>query len=802
MQEIEAIFIRERFRFAGSDGDTIIADIRLVNGSSSAFPEDDSLPVAVKCKADVDELQPHQTYRFYGRGWSDYTNRRTGLVEHQFAASTFIRSQPHGRAGVISYLKQAGRGHGIGQARATTLWEKFGSDAVRILREEPEIAAAAVAGLSVESAREAARWLEEEHALEGCTIDLIDLLSGRGFPKDTARKAVKLWGNRAAEIIRRDPYQLMSFRGCGFKRTDALWMELGLPASRLRRQALCAWYTIASNTDGHTWYPVEFCVQGLQQQIGGSDVRPVAAIKLAKKIGQLSLDRNGALSTLRSDPTTGAIIPKGGKLWVAEGRKAWCEDRLAELIVNSFSEVVRWPDVSQVSGIDGHQREQLAKALGGTVGILGGSPGTGKTYTAAALIEQCCQVFGAGEIGIGCPTGKAAVRMTEALAGYGLPLRARTWHSLLGIGQADGDSGNWGFKHNESNPLPFKVLIADEHSMTDCNLMCSIMRARAAGTLFLMCGDVNQLPPVGHGAPLRDLIAAGLPYGELREIKRNSGGIVEACAAIRDGKRWGGGDNLQIFEHAEPEWQIKRLLQLLQAAKDEGFDPIWHCQVVVAVNAKSKLSRKEVNKILQAELNKNPEIKGQPFRLGDKIVNGKNGFFPIFDQDDLQASEDVQVNDRGECYVANGELAEIVDVADKLVVARLSNPARTIKIPRGRSQDQGSQDGGNGVDDGSDSDKSSTGCSWDLGYALSVHKSQGSEWPIVIVMVDEYPGARMICSKEWLYTAISRAKQRCCLIGKKATADRFCRTTAIRKRKTFLRELIALKTAERILVEL
>jgi exodeoxyribonuclease V alpha subunit len=417
------------------------------------------------------------------------------------------------------------------------------------------------------------------------------------------------------------------------------------------------------------------------------------------------------------------------------------------------------------------------------------------------LIELCCQQFGASGIGIGCPTGKAAVRMTEALQGYGLPLRAKTWHSLLGIGQADAESGNWEFKHHEGNPFPFKVLIGDESSMLDTNLMTSVFRARAAGTLFLLVGDVNQLPPVGHGAPLRDLIAAGLPYGELREIKRNSGGIVEACAAIRDGKRWGAGDNLQIFEHLEPESQVKRLVQLLQAAKDDGFDPIWHCQVVVAVNAKSKLSRKEINRILQAELNKNPEIKGSPFRLGDKIVNGKNGFFPVFDVDDLQSgeSDEIQTNDREEVYVANGELAEVIDVAEKLVVAKLSNPTRTIKIPRGRSQDSdGSQDDATG----SDSDKTSTGCSWDLGYALSVHKSQGSEWPIVFVMIDEYPGARMICTKEWLYTAISRAKQRCCLIGRKATADRFCRTTAIQKRKTFLAQLIALKSAERTLVEL
>jgi hypothetical protein len=157
-----------------------------------------------------------------------------------------------------------------------------------------------------------------------------------------------------------------------------------------------------------------------------------------------------------------------------------------------------------------------------------------------------------------------------------------------------------------------------------------------------------------------------------------------------------------------------------------------------------------------------------------------------------------EANDQGEFFVANGELAEVIEVGEKHFTARLNAPRRTIRIPRGRASENDEPDGGDGVN----SDKTSTGCSWDLGYCLSVHKSQGSEWPWVIVLIDEYPGARMVCSREWLYTSISRAKSKCVLIGKKATAEAMCRRVAIGKRKTFLRELILKKRAELVMAEM
>lgn len=1089
--EITGTYLNEKFRFSNPDGDTIIAEIWCNSDINDT--------ITIKGQADLDELQADQEYRFYGR-WTTYKNRRTGDEERQFHFSSFVRQQPHSREAVISYLRQAGEGLGFGTVRAAKLWSEFGSDAVRVMREEPERAAEFLNShklkLSFESAKQISEALKHEQALEGCILDLADLLTGRGFPKATSRAAVKLWGNKAAQTIRRNPYLMMKrLAGCGFKRCDALYLDLGKPATALKRQALCGWYAVASDSSGDTWFPADVSLKGIVSQVGGTDVEPERAVRLAT--------RARWLAEARTQGIHGPISAAGDRRWVAEFVKAEHEQQLAIAISQAMVDdcLPSWPGTAWLEGIDEHQRSELTKATAGPIGILGGSPGTGKTYTAAALVKQLVETIGADQIAIGAPTGKAAVRVTENLARYGLDLRARTWHSHLAAldsqersffpekiligdecfaigtlvdtpggpiaietlrpgdqinnaigtdtivatkrteihsavrinaGQADlfcsenhpfftargvvfaselrpGDSilrteasmrllredcasekqefstcaflrhvllnemvdavpgvsdqsvyqrakqekrrrptkvfavrhnrsrtpeasrrkieanaefgnketgqrvaaqyesssshsrrewtadansaskvacgtregmasgisgGDWAqgqripdmlqdryrqscnedcnrsrwFQsrivesgrtgpqegpvidfvrvdrvtvYESTSPeldrfmdadgkLYFYDIQAARHqsfsiggllvhncSMMDTDLMAGIFRRRSVGTHVLLVGDVNQLPPVGHGAPLRDMIAAGLPYGELREIKRNSGGIVEACAAIRDRRPWTAGDNLAVIEAWTPDDQIRQMIAEIRRQIAAGRNGIWDVQIVCAVNDKSPLGRKALNKLLQAELNPNGgQQGGGPFRVGDKAVNTKNGLFQSieYDADD----PDIQANDRGEVYVANGELAEVIEVHDKLVIARLSNPERIIKIPMGKA-DQGEEqpDG-----DGANSDKTSTGCSWDLGYALSVHKSQGSEWPVVIVMLDEYPGARMVCSREWLYTGLSRAKDRCVLIGKKSLADFFCRRPALDNRKTLLKERILLEGANRELAEM
>jgi exodeoxyribonuclease V alpha subunit len=318
-----------------------------------------------------------------------------------------------------------------------------------------------------------------------------------------------------------------------------------------------------------------------------------------------------------------------------------------------------------------------------------------------------------------------------------------------------------------------QLIIGDESSMVDTNLMSSIRRATPKNCYLLLIGDVNQLPPVGHGAPLRDMIAAGVPYGELREIKRNSGGIVETCAAIRDARLWEPGDNLQIIDR-DP---FDSMVDQLKIAKKSGLDPVWDCQVLVAVNEKSKLSRKGVNEFLQHELNQSAKVQGTPFRINDKIVCLKNSDFPLVEDASGEADSD------GKVRVMNGELGKVIEIADKFITVQVDDPYRVIRVPRGKGEGDGE----------------STGCAWDLGYALTPHKGQGSEWSCIVALLDEYPGAKMVCDRSWLYTAISRAKLKCWMVGKRQTANRMCKTSKIWHRKTFLKERILAEKSKRML---
>ena len=398
------------------------------------------------------------------------------------------------------------------------------------------------------------------------------------------------------------------------------------------------------------------------------------------------------------------------------------------------------------------------------------------------------------------------------MAAYDLPLKARTIHSLLKVsksGGKDGDgdgSGEWGFEYNASNPLPYRFVIVDESSMIDTPLMGSLLAAISKGSAVLFIGDTNQLPPVGHGAPLRDLIKAGIPSGELTDIKRNAGTIVRACGVIRDI-----GDsvvrsiptdaveavdleaqpprNLPLIPASTAEDVTAKILETIRAIREGGkFDPVWDTQIVVAVNDKSCLSRKSLNKILQTELNPSGlRVEGSPFRVNDKVIQLKNQFYRVVDP-----KSDYRPLDSGEeAFIANGEFGRVVVVEEKRTVVRFpsGDSPRFVVIPRGKQEGDGGSGDGASAGEGS----VATGCNLDLGYAATCHKMQGSQSPIVIVALDDYPGASGrygVAKREWLYTAISRAEKLCYLIGKQSTALKMMRERALPGRKTFLREKI------------
>ncbi|MGB0600372.1 MAG: AAA family ATPase, partial [Rubripirellula sp.] len=712
-------------------------------------------------------LEPGTTYRLFGR-WRTYRDAP------QFHFTSAVVSEPQDEYAIKQYLQRL---PGVGVSTANRIFEEFGQGCLEHLRNAPEIVAASIPRLTGEKAYECARILKDQQRLEKATIDLISVVANQGFPKGIENKIIKRYGNRGAELIRLNPYLLMQFKGCGFARADKLYCDLGLNPKRLKRQALCAWHAIAqqSNQTGSTWHYVGV----VQKALADVDGTP---LKLAKVMRLSAQGR--MLATLMTDGEHGDPDIFGTHQWVAEWPAARAEATLADLVAEAMREECGehgWPDPQSIDGLYDHQKEQLGNAFAsGSIGILGGGPGTGKSYSTALLVKELLERFGGNGIVLGAPTGKAAVRLTEAMSEMGIFMAARTWHSILGIESTD----PWRFIYRAGNPLPAKVMLIDEASMLDLSMMKSILSARPRNCSVLIVGDINQLLPVGGGAPLRDMIAAGVPYGELTETHRNAGEIVQACSAIKCGGKWWkpatkpdfeAGQNLIIKSESTPEKQIEATLKAIQQAAKLEFDPVWDVQVVTAVNQKSEISRMAMNLVLQDQLNPNPEIKGTPFRLGDKVVNRKNTWMDLSEHD--SCAPDAIRNDSGKVYVANGDSGKVIECYPNRMTIELANPWRVVTT--GRSTEAKGDD-----------DDAGTGCTWELGYALSVHLSQGSGFPVVIVMLDDSGSARRVCSREWIYTAISRAKTLCILVGQKGVANSMCKVTKIKERKTFLRELI------------
>ncbi len=709
LQEVVAIPLDERFR----------RDAFAIHAAKQQPPVDESIPARFSLygESEPTELQPQMAYRFYGT-WE--RNEKFGAT---FKHNSFTPVQPHGKTGIIAYLKQCRH---VGEATALALWEEFRGDAVKVLREEPERAAAAVGPrFTAEKAREAAEDLEEMKAAENLTIELIDLFAGRGFGKQCVRQALKIWGAKATAILKRRPYRSLALRGVGFAKADKFYLDLGHNPGRISRQGLCLAYSVKQLSDkgGHVWVMLDQATDALKASIASVDVKPERALTFARRL---------ELVVTRTDVT--------GRIWIAEKQRADAEQQVSEMLVQAMAESKQtaWPslDNENFADLSDHQKEQLAKALSGTVGILGGKPGTGKTYTTARLIKAIIAKYGAHSLCVCCPTGKAAVRCAESMAAAGCAeIEPKTIHRTLGVAMADsGDGGGWSFLHCEHNPLPYRYIIVDESSMIGLPLLRSLLLARDKGTHMLFVGDVNQLPPVEYGAPLRDTIEAGLPYGELTQIHRNCGSIVKVCSAIADGKPWETDDKLNL-DSEDPKNLVlvpasagvaqEKIVHLLQQIRERlPVDWVWDVQVLVAVNKRSQLSRVALNQRLQTMQNSNPAINGTPFRIADKVIQLKNSMIPLAIKKHGQWKES---DDK--VMVANGEIGIVLASEKNKVVVKFSNPERVVIIFRGsgNSNSNGKANNGNGkvngkIHDSSEDEKSDTGCDLDLAYAVTCHK--------------------------------------------------------------------------------
>lgn len=721
----------------------------------------------------------NQQYRFLGR-WQD------GQRGTDFHFDTFTVDQPHFSAGVVKYLSDVCRG--VGQKTALALWDEFGPDGVRTLREEP--AKVVAAGIMSEAAAAlAVEDLQKYAHIEKTRVDLFGLFAGRGFPGRLIEAAISRYGVAAPDFVRLSPYRLMIDRlpGCSFRRCDRLYLDGGGRPTALKRQALAGWNAFREDRTGSTWLDAKDCVETIQRLVPPPDSDPIKALRLLIRGGWVRIRRDGR------------------ERYIALRDKADAESRVAAHVRRLRRAAVRWPTDIPVSRAEGdrlpspHQAAQLRAATASAVGAFTGGPGTGKTHSVAYLLRLVIQHYGRDSVCVCAPTGKAAVRAGEAMRNVGVDIRATTIHQLLEIGRNGHDGDGWGFARREGNPLDCRFVFVEEPSMIDTTLMADLLGACADGTHVLLTGDPYQLPPVGHGAPLRDLLAGGLPAGQLTEVRRNSGAVVRACDAIKAGRP------VEMFRAFDLEAEDPANLKHIECTQQQvplvledvlraitRFDRVWETQVITGLNDKSDSSRRKINDRVGGLLNPDGRgVKGNPFKVGDKVICRRNQRLKTYaatvptlppgmagDADNYMAAPFDFAGVRvAEWYVANGEIGRVVAVSAKGTVIRFGGAEVPLVWVATAKRRPG--EGDDGTADGGKED-------FEPAWAITVHGSQGSEWPLVICLVDD--AASGIADRNYWYTAISRARKGCVVIGPRGVFDRQARKVSIDRRRTFLAE--------------
>lgn len=737
----------------------------------------------VKGEADPNDFIPGIKYRFFGRPSKPHPK-----YGPSFEFKQYTRGEPHSRGGVVSYLIRFATG--IGPVYASHLWDAFGTDAPRMLRTEPETVAAKLAHIPISKLRDASAALQEMAATEGTRIELATLFDGRGFSSKLADTLIKKWGVHAPQIVRRDPFTLLvhRFPSCGFARCDRLYMDLGLPPDRLKRQLMSIWRALQEDSSGHTWFPVSIAEAAVKASISGVSDRIdwKKAVKLGLRAGWLRYRR-------------GAMHEHG---WISDAKKADAESRLSASIIaimrarpGAGRENLEWPDPDSIEGATQHQRDVCRQIFRGRIAILGGSPGTGKTTATAMILRALAEKVGPHFIAVVAPTNAAAVRMRQSLKKCNLEsVSCGTVHGTLGVMRNGRDGGGWGFLHTKDNPLPFDVIAIEEASMISTEDAADLFEAIRPGSLALVIGDHHQLMPVAHGATLRDMRSAGIPNAELTEVLRNGGDGLEACRAIRDGKPAKPSDHIELA--AGKNWRhwhagtgkqsLAELVRILTSISGVEIpatdlkpaftvDPIRDVQVIVALNEKGDCNRKAVNELLQQTLNPNGQrVEGIQFRVGDKVICTDKCILPAVEGDGANYDPDREPDDDEEPethLIVKGEMGLVVAVSPRGVVLRFfATHERRVFVPRGKS----------GADQHSP-------LNWfELGYAITFHKSQGSQYPIVICLAD-CAANRVACRELW-YVGTSRFEVLLGTIGELGVIYQQCRRIALKDRKTFLVE--------------
>lgn len=690
------------------------------------------------------------------------------IYDMQFSIKSYEFKTPDDEKSVRRYLS-SGAIKGIGEKMAERIVNTFKEDTFRIMEEEPE-RLAEIKGISMTKAMDIAAQLVDKRDMRKAMIFLQDY----GINMNLANKIYSHYGQNIYTIIKQNPYKLADdIDGIGFKIADDIAVKVGIRVDSDFRIKSGIFYILQqASMQGHIYLPME------ELEVGVKGLLLIDIPDIEKFIMDLVIDKRLVVK-ITPDGTKNvyAAIYYYMELSVAKRltdlevhtaeNEEYFEKRIAEIEKNTKIE------------LDDIQKTAVKTAVENGLMVITGGPGTGKTTTINTIIKYF-ELEGY-EIRLAAPTGRAAKRMTET-SGY----EAQTIHRMLeisgGISDDNSDRASQGmhFERDESNPLETDVIIVDEMSMVDINIMNSLLKAVAIGTKLILVGDVDQLPSVGPGNVLKDIINSGcIPVVKLEKIFRQAAESEIVINAHKINK----GEHVVLNKYSRDFLFVRRdsadaiiaAMCTLIKSKLPGYVNAHINDIqILTPSRKSAVGVERLNRIMQDFLNPADVTKMEKtfgdvtFREGDKVMQIKNNY-----QMEWEKKSRYGITYESGTGIYNGDtgvIEEINTFAERIIVKFEDEKYVSYEFKQ--------------LDE------------LELAYAITIHKSQGSEYPAVIIPM--FTGPRMLMTKNLLYTAVTRAKKCVCMVGVEDYFHQMASNESEQKRYSSLDERIRQIRAENI----
>lgn len=658
----------------------------------------------------------------------------------QFSIYSYETVVPQDAFAIERYLG-SGAIKGIGAALAARIVRKFGDDTLRIIEEEPE-RLAEVKGISERKAREIAGQVEEKADMRKAMM----FLQKYGISQTLGVKIYQQYKQDMYRILKENPYKMAEdINGIGFKMADEIASRIGIHTdSDYRIRSGLLYILLLASGEGHVYLPKKLLLERAQQLLG------VQADYMEKHLTDLAIDRKIVVKEIETDTAKKHQVVYASQYYQIELHTA---QMLHELnIKDTVDEEVLQEKIKQIQraekiDLDEKQQEAIKEAVKSGLMVITGGPGTGKTTTINAIIRYF-EMEGL-DIYLAAPTGRAAKRMTEA-TGY----EAKTIHRLLELtGIPEESSARVHFERNAQNPLEADVIIIDEMSMVDIFLMHALLSAVVTGTRLILVGDVNQLPSVGPGSVLKDIIRSGeFPVVELTKIFRqasqsdivvNAHKINQGIPVVLDNKSM----DFFFLKRYDANVIISVVITLIQKKLPKFVDAQPYDIQVLTPMRKGFLGVERLNGILQQYLNPPEKAKKEKehgnglFREGDKVMQIKNNYQIEWEVRGLYG---IPV-EKG-VGVFNGDTGILREINTFAETATVEFDERRFVEYSFKQLDE-----------------------LELAYAITIHKAQGSEYPAVIIPL--LGGPKMLMNRNLLYTAVTRARKCVTLVGDEKTFE-------------------------------